>query len=253
MKNIIKFYQKGSTEIVHGQITHSFPLHSHESFCVGAIIKGNALVTIGSNICLLSEPTIFIIPANTGISISSIYEYTYITICFKKQLKKDVENIKFNKYFIKMNYTEEMLLLCDNFKKDDDEYKFLNSILKLIDNAIDHNSFIEKNQTNETVSLISEYIKKHAHEKFDLDTIANSFYLSKYHLIRIFKKQMWVTPHQYHTQEKLRLIKSKIFISQSEVNLAINLNLSDESHLCKLFKKQMGISIKDYKKNLIKK
>lgn len=253
MNNIIRFYQKGSIEIVHGQINHSFPLHSHESFCVGAIIEGNALVTIGNNICLLNESTIFIIPSNTGISISSNYQYTYITICFKNELRKYAENIKFNKYFIKINSPKEILLLCDNFKRDDDEYKFLNSIIKLIDNAIDYNSFTGKNQTNETVSLISEYIKKHAHEKFDLNKIAKSFYLSKYHLIRIFKKEMWVTPHQYYTQEKLRLIKSKIFISQSEVSLANNLNLSDESHLCKLFKKQMGISIKDYKKNLIKK
>jgi len=39
MKNYINFYEKGSIEIVFGQSSHCFPLHSHESFCVGIITK----------------------------------------------------------------------------------------------------------------------------------------------------------------------------------------------------------------------
>lgn len=253
MKNIINFYEKGSIEIVYGQSTHCFPLHSHESFCVGAVIKGSALFTINNTEHLLKESMIFIIPSNTGISITSDLEYNYITICFKNELKKKVENINFNKYFIKMKSSEEMLTLCDIFKRNNDENQFLNSILKLINSAIKPDLLLDENKSNETVLLISEYIKKNAAQKFDLDKLAKSFYLSKYHLIRIFKKEMGVTPNQYYIQAKMRIIKTKIFNAPSETNLAFNLNLSDESHLCRLFKKQMGISIQDYKRNLIKK
>lgn len=253
MKNTINFYEKGSIEILYGQSSHCFPLHSHESFCVGVITKGEALFNINNNKCLLKESMVFIVPSNNGISISADSEYNYITICFKNELKRQVENTKFNKYFIEMNSVYEILLLCDIYKRNNEENEFLNSILKLISSAIDSNPVLEIEKSNEIALLISEYIKKNAAEKFELDKLAKKFYLSKYHLIRIFKKEMGVTPNQYYIQAKMRIIKAEIFNVQSETDLAVNLNLSDQSHLCKIFKKQMGISINDYKKNLIRK
>jgi quercetin dioxygenase-like cupin family protein len=81
---------------IYEQSRHCFPLHSHESFCVGAITKGTALFTINNNKRLLKESMAFIIPSNTGISIIADSEYNYITICFKNELKRRVENIKSN-------------------------------------------------------------------------------------------------------------------------------------------------------------
>lgn len=253
MKNNIKFYEKDSIEIVYGQLHHCFPLHSHESFCVGVVTEGTVLFEINNNKCLLKESMLFIIPPNTGVTITTDSSYSYVTICFKNDLKKRVENIKFNKYFVELKSTNKMLDLCDIFKKNNNEDQLLNSILELITTSIEPNFILEKNSSNKIVSLICEYIKKNSDEKFNLDELAKFFYLSKYHLIRIFKKEMGVTPNQYHIQAKMRTIKNKIFHIQSETNLAMDLNLYDESHLCKLFKKQMGISIQDYKKNLVKK
>jgi AraC-like DNA-binding protein len=253
MKNIIKFYEKGSVEILYGQSSHCFPLHSHESFCIGAITKGEALFSIDNNKHLLKESMIFIIPSNTGISITTDSKYDYITICFKNELKKRAENIRFNKYYIEMKFNEDILDLCDIFKTNNDENEFLNSIINLIDSAIESDCVLERNHQSEIVLSVCDYIRKNANQKFDLDKLAKSFYLSKYHLIRIFKKEMGVTPNQYYIQAKMRIIKSEIFLKQSVTDLAVNLNLSDQSHLCKLFKKQMGISIQDYKKNLTRK
>lgn len=253
MKNIITFYEKGSVEILYGKSTHCFPLHSHESFCVGVIKKGEPLFNINSTEKVLKENMVFIVPSNTGICIKADSEYDYITICFKNDLKRIVENIKFNNYYIETNLGEEITYLCDIFKRNNDEEEFLNSILKLLSKVIEKDDLLEREKINENVILISEYIKKHADEKFDLNRLANIFYLSKYHLIRMFKKEMGVTPNQYYIQAKMRIVKAEIFKIQSETDLAVNLNLSDQSHLCKLFKKQMGISIQDYKKNLIRK
>lgn len=86
MKNNIKFYEKGSVEILYGKSTHCFPLHSHESFCVGVIKKGEALFNINNSKKVLKENMIFIVPSNTGISINADCEYNYITICFKNGL-----------------------------------------------------------------------------------------------------------------------------------------------------------------------
>lgn len=253
MKNNIKFYEKGSVEILYGESSHCFPLHSHESFCVGAITKGSALVTINNVSCLLKEAMIFINPSNTGIAMTTDSKYEYITICFKNELKRQVENIRFSKYFVEMKYPEEMWELCQNFKSNSDEKQFIKSILDLISSATESDSQCSSVKKNETVLLIAEYIKKNAEKKFDLEELARVFHLSKYHLIRSFKKEMGVTPNQYHIQAKMRIIRANINTSQSETNLAQTLNLVDQSHLCKQFKKLMGVSIQSYKKNLTKK
>ena len=249
MKNNINFYEKGSVEILYGQSTHCFPLHSHESFCVGVITKGQALININNNECLLKEAMVFIVPSNTGISISADSEYSYITICFKNDLEKLVKTIKFNDYFLKLKSNKEILSLCDVFKDNNDEKQFLYSILKLVNSNVEPGYQLEKKQSNEIVLSISEYIKNNAEDKFNLEKLAKTFYLSKYHLIRIFKSEMGVTPNQYYIQAKLRIIKKEVDSSKSKTDLAIKNNLFDESHLYKLFKKQMGISIHDYKKN----
>jgi AraC-like DNA-binding protein len=64
---------------------------------------------------------------------------------------------------------------------------------------------------------------------------------------------MGVTPNQYHIQAKMRILKANLDDIESQTSLAQNLNLADQSHLCKQFKKLMGVSIKNYKKNLTRK
>jgi AraC-like DNA-binding protein len=253
MKNNVKFYEKGSVEILDGESNHCFPRHSHESFCVGAITNGSALFTINNISCLLKEAMIFIVPSNTGIAITTDSKYEYITICFKNELKKQVENIRFSKYFIQMKQPEDMWVLCEAFKSSHDEKQFLDSIRNLISSAMETEPSSTRETKNETALLIAEYIKKNADKKFDLDELARAFHLSKYYLIRLFKKEMGVTPNQYHIQAKMRILKSYIYDSESKTNLAQDLNLVDQSHLCKQFKKLMGVSIQNYKKNLIKK
>lgn len=252
MKNILKFYEKGSVEILYGKSSHCFPLHSHESFCVGAVTDGEVMFTINGDKRLLKQPSIFIIPSNTGVKIATESQYNYITICFKDKLKDQVNSIAFNNYFVNLKTKEDILVLCNTFMKNNDGIQLLDSILNLINSATSPLSLTENTQPDEIISSVCEYIKLNAIQKFNLDELAKSFFVSKYHLIRIFKREMGVTPHQYYIQAKMRIIKSQIFHEQSETNLAADLNLSDESHLCKLFKKQMGISFQDYKKNLIR-
>jgi AraC-like DNA-binding protein len=60
---------------------------------------------------------------------------------------------------------------------------------------------------------------------------------------------MGVTPNQYYIQAKMYLVKREIMDYRKEIDLALDLNFSDQSHLCNFFKKQMGISLQDYKKS----
>lgn len=78
-----------------------------------------------------------------------------------------------------------------------------------------------------------------------MDELARNSYVSKYHLIRTFKKEMGVTPKQYHQQCKVRKMKNMVF-EDSQCDIAYELNFSTQSHMNSILKKYMGIPIGRY-------
>ena len=249
MKNNLHFYEHGNVEILYGKSNHCFPMHSHECFCIGAVLDGNVSFNINNHEKLLKKSDIFIIPSNTAVKFESDSTYEYITICFKNELKTKSCSLYFNDYYVSDKDSERFMSLCSNFKDNNDEDEFFNSILELVSDVVSHKYENENTCSNTVVADICRYIIDHADQKFDLDELSKTFFISKFHLIRIFKKEMGITPNQYHMQAKMRILKSEILKDKSETSLAMDLNLSDKSHMCKMFRKYMGISIQSYKKN----
>ena len=61
---------------------------------------------------------------------------------------------------------------------------------------------------------------------------------------------MGIPPKQYILQTKLRAVKEKIWDPDTETRIAEDMDFAAQSHMCSLFKKYMGLSIRDYKHNL---
>lgn len=84
--NKISFYLDGNIEIVIGAGLHKFPLHTHNSFMVGAVLEGCGEFYIDNKTSKLSKGDAYIVPSNTGIAINPISDFSYITICLKNEL-----------------------------------------------------------------------------------------------------------------------------------------------------------------------
>lgn len=54
---------------------------------------------------------------------------------------------------------------------------------------------------------ISAYLEEHLAEDLDVDTIAQRFFISKYHLMRLFRQETGITLHQYITRKRLLLAR----------------------------------------------
>lgn len=87
-----------------------------------------------------------------------------------------------------------------------------------------------------------EYIKDSIDTNFSLDTLASNVNLSKYHFLRLFKKEFGLTPHAFIVNERLNqantLIKQGLSISEASVKVGFN----DQSHFGRNFKKYFGYS-----------
>lgn len=250
MKNQIDFYEKNSIEILFASSSHTFPLHSHECFCFGVVEEGRVTFSINGNRKTLSSGMAFIIPSNVGVLIKAEGHYRYITICMKNEWKEYLKHLEFRDHYLTFPTSEKIHRMCTDYIKSGSAKTFVQSIIILMQPVIVKGSGkCKRKETNGIVKAAGEYICKHADEKFSLDALADATHVSKYYLVKLFKKEMGVTPNQYYIQAKIRIAKEKIISPQKEVDVAMELNFNDQSHLCNLFKRQMGISLQNYKKS----
>lgn len=250
-KNSVHTYEYGDIEVLFFSSNHEFPLHSHESWCIGLVLEGEVKFTINGLEYITSRNHLFLIPSNTGVQINPINNkrYTYVTICIKNESRKYFSQMEYNQYVIKLLNCGVFMEGIYDFMWTKKEQPLLDILQQLIKPLICVDSLEKKHSISEPVSKAITYMREHANGKFDLEVLAQNAYVSKYHLVRQFKKEMGVSPHQYFLQTKIRIAKQGILENKSELELASELNFSDQSHLCRQFKQMMGVSIQDYKKN----
>lgn len=117
----------------------------------------------------------------------------------------------------------------------------LNMILK-------HNSIKPDLEIKKSTLLndIIEYINDHIDEEIPIDALSEHVFLSKYHLLREFKKQSGTTIHKYIVQKKLILAKELILKGIPVLDVYKQCGFGDYSNFFRAFKKEYGVTPKSF-------
>ena len=94
---------------------------------------------------------------------------------------------------------------------------------------------------------LEEYIEEHLEEDLSLETLARNFFVSKYHIAHVFKDNIGMSIHQYITKKRLNLCKEAISGGMSITDAYHRFGFGDYSSFYRAFKKEYGISPKDYR------
>ena len=94
---------------------------------------------------------------------------------------------------------------------------------------------------------ILSYIEEHLDENLSLDCLAKEFYMSKYHISHVFKDNLGLSIHQYITKKRLALCKQAIQGQMSITEAYQSFGFGDYSSFYRAFKKEYGISPKDFR------
>ena len=100
------------------------------------------------------------------------------------------------------------------------------------------------------VRLSMEYLQEHAEENVSLEALARFAGLSPFHLCRVFRQAVGMTPHAYQTQVRVRratsLLKAGLPISLA----AAEAGFYDQAHLNRHFKRIVGLTPGRYLKDV---
>lgn len=104
----------------------------------------------------------------------------------------------------------------------------------------------QKNSEYALYQQLAEYIEEHIEDDLSLDTLAKKFFVSKYHIAHVFKDNLGISIHQFITKKRLSLCKEAISCNMSITEAYRTFGFGDYSSFYRAFKKEYGISPKDY-------
>lgn len=111
------------------------------------------------------------------------------------------------------------------------------------------NTYIPQEYSDSRIGNIVKYINENYSQITDIEEIADHFYISKYHLCRIFNQNLGVPLITYLNTIKIRKACDMIKAGKTSfTEIAMKCGFNSSSYFCKVFKAEKSVSPTEYKK-----
>lgn len=236
--------------------------HFHQELSIGLIEEGATLVDFEGVSYNFSKQDLIIIPPKLIHNCNPIdinrWKFTMIYIDY---------DWFYNTFKLKLNRNR---LLYSKLKQD--KFLEIKSYFSSLEDNLNHSrkelfliEFLERYLTNNTINLkslelnslkkdeikkLKKYIEKNFNQKITLEQLSDFSGISKYHLIRSFKKMYKISPLTYQRNLRFNYAKKELKNKQDISKIAVNLGYYDQSHFTNEFKRFSGTTPKDYRENI---
>lgn len=100
----------------------------------------------------------------------------------------------------------------------------------------------ETGQLSALVQKTLQYIAEHLAEPITLDSLADLFYVSKYHLSHTFTKETGISIYRYILLRRLLMARQQLLAGEPAGQVSRNCGFSDYTSFYRAFKSEYGIS-----------
>lgn len=241
-------------------ITHAFARHVHEGYALGVILEGAEMFYYRGQTHIAPAGSIVLInpdEIHTGQTASGAhwwhYRMFYPSIALLRQIAEEITGQPWEMPYFghPIVYDAETAQLLHQFHQALEQQR---SALELgahmraafgqliIRHAINRPLLI-KNYTGKTeVRRVRDYLRDHYAENPTLEQLAALVNLSPYHLLRLFRQQIGLPPHQYLSHIRLHRAKQLLTSGRPIAEVAVETGFTDQSHLTKHFKRVFGVT-----------
>ncbi|MBT2293487.1 AraC family transcriptional regulator [Paenibacillus albidus] len=106
---------------------------------------------------------------------------------------------------------------------------------------------IKRQGYSKVVVSVQQYIYNYLYNKIDLEILSEHVHLNPKYLSRLFKVEVGITISEYILKEKVN--EARMWLQNSDLSIteiANQLNFYDQSHFIRVFKRNVGITPKQY-------
>ncbi|MGL1892969.1 MAG: AraC family transcriptional regulator [Spirochaetaceae bacterium] len=242
---------------------HCFPKHFHDNIYAFSLMesggsywtekeKKNSLVKPG-NIAMINPGVLH--SGSPYKDNSSTYKMIYIekdliSASFKDIFKDKDINPEFEKVVIKnlsssiefMNLYNSIQSEADLLEKESNLLQFVGELTKY---TSENSAVVSKHEPN-IIKIGTDLLRENLDQKISLEEISNVVGLSKYHFLRVFKKNTGTSPHIYRMQKRIEKAKVHLLEGKPLIQIALETGFSDQSHLSNKFREYTGATPKQY-------
>ena len=237
----MKYFHSGQYPIefvLSENINKDFSSHNHANhYIISLCIKGSVAATLENKFLQLKENDFFTVPPFMPHAVSLTDTSALVSLCMDKSFVENYSSQKGTEIL-------EMLLLSPKIQKQ--ITKFQTELLLQAVSYVYELHDTHKQEMDNDMLILCDRLKNHFSDSLPLDSLAKDLYISKYYLIRKCKRNLGLTPHKLHLQNRIRKAQTLLFTNKSVTEASVNTGFYDQSHFDKSFKKIVGISPTEY-------
>lgn len=240
-------------------IQNEFPLHVHESLCLGMSIKGERIIRSDKLEITIHEGSLFLIPPKTAHSCTTgqnqNHSYKIIVIkpeflnlvCAETSANKN-ENPCFAISQVDDIFLKELLEdFFSSLEEGKDELRLSEIAYEIaarlcMEHSFSKKYFHEPVSGESSVKRAVEYLEKKWGQQILLETLGKEAGMSPYHLLRVFRRIMGLTPHAYLLQTRIKKAVEFLSKGMTPADVAAMTGFTDQSHFTKVFRRQVGVT-----------
>jgi AraC-like DNA-binding protein len=272
MKECIKFWRWqpsscgiANVDLLHAHyITHCFSRHTHDTYAIGAILAGAEAFSYRGEAHVATAGQVVVInpgEAHTGHAATQdgwTYRMLYPDVALLQQAA-----IAITGHAQTMPYFPTAVL-CDRplarqlvklhqaletHSRLEQDSRMLWTMAQLINrHSGDRPSPRPIGQETQAIRQTREYLEAHFAENPSLDELGAIANLSSFYLLRAFRQQVGLPPHEYLNQVRLRRAKQLLANGGAIAQVSHETGFADQSHFTRQFKRMVGVTPGQYRR-----
>lgn len=257
-----KFWRDASydnMELLHANfITHTFTRHYHEEYVVGVIERNAYEFYHRGGMQTISEGEIVLINPGEIHSGRPLYDsgwtyrVFYPTVTLMRRIACEMTGKPWDMPYFPDSVVDDpylaqqilsLHLLMEHSQSRLARDTQLRVALATLISRYAVNRPLNLAMSNEprAIKRVQDYLETHYADNVSLDELAQVAALSPYHLVRIFKQETGLPPHQYLAHLRVLRAKSLLTAGMAIRDVAASTGFTDQSHLTRWFKRVIGI------------
>jgi AraC-like DNA-binding protein len=258
MQEHATYWQRNGLELLKATfVKHSFPPHTHEGYVIGLVEGGVEMFHRDKALHVATANNIILVNPNqlhtgyAGVPEGWTYRTLYPSIEQMQQAVATIFEEEHVPYFSQAVINDaELAQRLHQFHHAaeqgtllEQDSTFTNMLAILVSCHADTKLSLNiVGKEHKAVSIAKKFLETYPASEVSLEDLTRLTSLSSFHLLRVFKRDMGVSPHAYQIQQRILLAKQCLRDGKKIAEVALETGFHDQSHMGLHFKRLVGVT-----------